>query len=84
MAITESRNDALRESADPTVDSLAELRDQLAGAGEELERIRDVTKWKECTKGIPPLAFQVARETRALVGKLEGLGTEEGREEDSR
>ena len=54
------------------MDSLAELRDRLKDVGEELERISDANKWKEFAKGIPPMAFQVARETRELVGKLEG------------
>ena len=49
--------------------------------GQEIERIQDTNRWKEFTKGIPPIAFQVARETRALVGKLEGP---EGREDDFR
>ena len=82
MAITESGNDALRESTDPTIDSLAKLRDQLAHAGEELERITDAGRLKDFIKGIPPMAFQVARETKALVGNLEGV--DEGAADDFR
>ena len=82
MAITESPDDeALRENADPIVDSLAALRDRLSNAGEELDNIRDAARWKEFTKTIPPLAFQVARETRTLVGKLEALGVDGGEDD---
>lgn len=76
MAITESQDEALREEADPIVDSLAALRDRLAGASDELNKVGDGARWKESTKGIPPVAFQVARETRALVERLEALGGE--------
>ena len=82
MAITESRDDeALRESADPIVDSLAGLRDRLIGAAHELDNINNPAQWKEFTKGIPPVAFQVARETRTLVGRLEALGGEGGEDD---
>ena len=81
MAITESHNHALRESADPTVNSLAELRDQLASAGEELDGIRGAARWKEFTKAIPPIAFQVARETRSLVEKFDSLRLENGQDD---
>ena len=63
------------------MDSLAELRDRLVDVGQEIESVKDTNKWKEFTKGIPPIAFQVARETRALVGKVEGV---DGREDDFR
>lgn len=82
MAITESRDDeALRENADPIVDSLAGLRDRLVGAGQELDQISDTAQLKEFTKEIPPIAFQVARETRTLVGRLETLGGEGGEDD---
>lgn len=82
MAITESPDDeALRETADPIMDSLARLRDRLSNAVEELDKIRDAARWKEFSKSIPPLAFQVARETRALVGKLEALGVDGGEDD---
>ena len=63
------------------MNSLAELRDRLTRVGAEVENIRDANTWKDFTKGIPPMAFQVARETRSLVGKLEGA---EAREDDFR
>lgn len=63
------------------MDSLAELRDRLVDVGQEIEKLKDTNRWEEFTKGIPPIAFQVARETRALVGQLEGA---EGREDDFR
>lgn len=78
-------NPQLRQEADEIVNRLAKAREQVldrldeAGQmpedgpqGEDEER-----GWIGWCKGLPPLAFEVARETKGLVGVVEGLAGEE-------
>lgn len=78
-------NPELRQQADEIVNRLAKAREQVldrldeAGQmpedgpmGEDEER-----GWVGWCKGLPPLAFEVARETKELVGVVEGLAGED-------
>lgn len=64
---------ALQERVDPLVNGLAASRTRLADASAEGESIRDPIPWKEFTKKLPPLAFEVARQTKELVQRLEWI-----------
>ena len=42
--------------------------------------VRGVSEWKDVVNGLPPIAFEIAREVRELCGSVGGLaGGEEGR-----
>ena len=75
-------NGALRDQANPTIDTLAECRAQLKDASAQVDRINDATAWKDFTKMLPPLAFKIARETKELVQRLDQVGG--GDDEDFR
>jgi len=72
---------ALRDQASPSVETLAECRSRLVDASVEVDRINDATAWKEFTKMLPPLAFKIARETKELVQRLDGVGAGEDDDE---
>jgi len=72
---------ALRDQASPSVETLAECRSRLVDASVEVDRINDATAWKEFAKMLPPLAFKIARETKELVQRLDGVGAGEDDDE---
>ena len=68
-----SHNSTLRNEAEPVVKTLSGCRAKLMEASAEGEGITAVHAWKEFTKKLPPLAFEVARETKELVQRLDQL-----------
>ncbi len=54
--------------------SLAESVDKLEDAGREGEEMGNVKEWEVFVKGLPPLAFAIAKSTKELGGWMEGLG----------
>ncbi|KAL8826735.1 MAG: hypothetical protein Q9191_003618 [Dirinaria sp. TL-2023a] len=75
---------ALQEQAQPTVESLADCRTRLLEANVDMDKINDARSWKEFTKMLPPLAFQVARETKELVQRLDRIGGADDDDDDFR
>ena len=73
----------LRDRTEPIVLILAGCRAKLLDASVEGEGIRDSTTWKDFTKKLPPLAFEVARETKELVQKLDQV-SDDGNDDDFR
>ena len=71
----------LRGRAEPIVVTLAGCRAKLLDASVEGDGIRDATAWKDFTKKLPPLAFEVARETKELVQRLDQIA-DEGNDDD--
>lgn len=67
-AIEEARNPslraALREQGQPIISKLCDCRALLLNANIEGERINDPSMLKEFTNKLPPLAFEIGRETR--------------------
>ena len=55
---------ALRERGQPVLDKLSDCRTQLVSANAEAERINDAASFKAYINRLPPLAFEVARETK--------------------
>ena len=66
--IEEARNPslqaALRERGEPVISKLSDCRALLLNANVEGERISDPALLREFTNKLPPLAFEIARETR--------------------
>lgn len=54
--------------------SLAECVDKLEDAGREGEDIGNEKDWNAFVKGLPPLAFAIAKSTKELNGWFETLG----------
>lgn len=77
-------NSVLRERADPLIRSLAACRAQLVDANMEGKAIRDPIAWKDFTKKLPPLAFDVARPMKELVQRLDQIEDEERNDGDFR
>ena len=55
---------ALRDRAQPVLDKLSDCRTQLVSANAEADRINDTASFKAYVNRLPPLAFEVARETK--------------------
>ena len=52
---------------------LAESVDKLEDAGREGEEIGNVKDWEVFVKGLPPVAFAIAKNTKELGSLMEGL-----------
>ena len=57
--------------------SLSECVDKLEDKGREGEDIDDNRDWDIFVKGLPPLAFEIARSAKELRTWIEGLGDKE-------
>ncbi|KAI9730669.1 MAG: component of the polarisome [Cirrosporium novae-zelandiae] len=68
------------ERAGPVTDKLANCQSRLLDASEQVSSIQDMAKLREFTNKLPPLAFEIARETKELVQRIEHL--DEPRDED--
>ncbi len=79
----ETGSNSLRDRAEPIVLTLAGCRAKLLDASVEGDGIRDATTWKDFTKKLPPLAFEVARETKELVQRLDQI-EDDGSDDDFR
>ena len=53
-------------------------------ASVEGDSIMDAAAWKEFAKKLPPLAFDVARQTKELVQRLSEISGGEGKNDDFR
>lgn len=73
---------ALLDQINPMVQTFAGLNRRLLDCSAEGESIHDAARWKEFTKRIPPMAFEVARETKELVSRLDAFAT--GADDDFR
>ena len=57
----------------PVQNNLEDCKNKLLQAGDESQKYNGSTPAKEFTQGLPPIAFQVARETRELVRRIQGI-----------
>lgn len=53
---------------------MSESRDRLEDAGREGEDIGNEKDWNAFVKGLPPLAFAIAKSAKELGGWVESLG----------
>ncbi|KAJ6021898.1 hypothetical protein N7540_007402 [Penicillium herquei] len=72
--IHERSGDAsLREQSEPVIHSLDECRGRLMNAVAEGHHAEGSEQLREVTNQLPPLAFEIARQTKELVQRLESL-----------
>ena len=92
-AIQETGNAELRDQGDPILRRLGGVRQRLLAAGEEGKGVvrregggdgGGNGEYRRWAGGLPPLAFEIARETKELVQRVEGIdvGMMGGEEED--
>jgi hypothetical protein len=75
---------ALQERTGPIVQTLANCRNRLSRTGAEGENIINATQLREITSKLPPIAFEIARETKELVQRVDQLDLEAGEDDDFR
>lgn len=63
----------LRERSEPIVQALDECRGRLMGTSAEGHNISSPGELREITNRLPPIAFEIARQTKELVQRLESL-----------
>lgn len=78
-----SKQTAVQDRTNPVVQTLIACRALLMDASVEGNGIQDGTEWKEFTKKLPPLAFDVARQTKELMQRLNAVN-HEGKGDDVR
>jgi hypothetical protein len=78
---TSYRNEWQAQTA-PIQDNLEDCKNKLLRAGDDSQNYDYNMPAKEFTQKLPPLAFQVARETRELVRRVQGIRTGDAGEED--
>lgn len=85
-AMSSTGNGPLRTQAEPVVRRLAGIRQRLIEAGEVGRAIADEERdddegdraWRSWTSSLPPIAFQIAHETKDLVTKVDIIDSEQG------
>lgn len=77
-------NPALRERAGPIIQTLADCRDRLSRMGAEGEDSAGTSQLREVTNKLPPIAFEIARETKELVQRVDQIEYDGGEEDDFR
>jgi hypothetical protein len=75
---------ALRTRAGPIVQTLSSCRDRLSMVAAEGVNIADAAHLREITSKLPPIAFEIAREVKELVQRIERLEFDEPEEDDYR
>jgi len=80
-------NQPLRVQADPVLKKLSSCRQRLVEAGEKGKEIADEGReddegeriWRQWNQSLPPIAFEIARETKELVLRVEVIDGDQGR-----
>ena len=79
MDMTE--NTLLQNIAGPAIRVLGACKSKLATADDKGKDIQEHGAWKEFTNTLPPLAFEIARETKELVQGVDRV-LEDGRDDE--
>ncbi|KAL8972047.1 MAG: hypothetical protein Q9183_000764, partial [Haloplaca sp. 2 TL-2023] len=66
-------NRELGEQAGPVIEKLAACRRKIISASGTIDSIEHVQRWIQFRETLPPLGFDVARETKELVQRLDQL-----------
>ncbi|KAJ9318331.1 hypothetical protein DTO271D3_1588 [Paecilomyces variotii] len=77
-------NPVLQERAGPIVQTLAECRNRLSRTGAEGEDVTNADQLREITSKLPPIAFEIARETKELVQRVDQIDLGASDEDDFR
>jgi hypothetical protein len=84
-------NGSLRSQAQPILKKLSNCRQRLVEAGDKGKSIADEERdddegeriWRQWNQSLPPIAFEIARETKELVLRIDIIdGGEERGDED--
>jgi hypothetical protein len=84
-------NGPLRSQSEPVLRKLANCRERLLQAGDAGQEIADAGRdddegdkaWRAWNQSLPPLAFEIARETKELVLRVDVIdGEQSGRREN--
>ncbi|KAJ8066435.1 hypothetical protein OCU04_005496 [Sclerotinia nivalis] len=83
-------NPALRSQSQPVLAKLSEYRKRIMAAGEEGREIANEVRededgdaeWRAWNQSLPPIAFEIARETKELVLRVDVLDGEGGGDDD--
>ena len=75
---------ALRDEIEPTIKTLAECKVKLLAADTQGRKIQEHSKWKEFANMLPPVAFEIARETKELVQGIERVLADGAEDDDFR
>jgi len=92
-AMSSTGNGPLRIEGEPIVRRLANIRQRLVEAGETGRAIANEERddeegdraWRSWSSSLPPIAFQIAQETKDLVTKVDIIDNEQnqnGRDDD--
>jgi hypothetical protein len=80
-------NGPLRTQAEPILRKLSSCRQRLIESGEKGRAIADEARedddgeraWRQWNQSLPPIAFEIARETKELVLRVDVIDGEQGR-----
>lgn len=76
---TMSTSSSLRGRVEPVVHNLTVCKSRLISANAESEALREKGRVREFMSRLPPLAFEIARETKDLVQRVEMVDQERER-----
>lgn len=71
----------VRERLGPVVQNLADCSDRLSRTGAQGEGVDNPTHLREITSKLPPIAFEIARETKELVQRIGQLELDQADDE---
>lgn len=83
-AISNTGNETLRDRAEPVLHTLSDCKTRLLNTNTDGESIREPARLKEHNNRLPPMAFEIARETKELVHRVEQISNEAIDEDDFR
>ncbi|KAE8373232.1 hypothetical protein BDV26DRAFT_272503 [Aspergillus bertholletiae] len=74
-------NPVLRQRAGPIIEKLDQHRSHLMGTATEGEEATSTEQVRNATNKLPPIAFEIARETKELVQRLDPVDQEESEDD---
>jgi hypothetical protein len=83
-------NAGLKSQGEPILQKLSACRERLVKAGEQGRAIADEgreddegdAQWRAWNQSLPPIAFEIARETKELVLRVDVIDAGDGRVDD--
>lgn len=89
-AMSSTGNSALRTQGEPIVKKLSNIRQRLIDAGKTGRTIADEERdddegeraWRAWNQSLPPIAFEIARETKELVLRVDIIDGDQDRDGD--
>ena len=87
-AMSSSGNGALRTQGEPILKELSACRHRLVEAGQQGRAIADEGReddegereWRDWNQALPPIAFEIAKQTKKLVMEVDLIDGQQGRD----